>query len=205
MGNFRHVIFYALFFSMIFFFMCTPSIALTLSQKGEIVLLAGHINNGDDVEFKNFINSPANAQIKIIQLQSGGGNINAAKLIARLIRDKKLTTLVNAKTDNCASACTLLFSAGIKRHYVNAQDIEDGLYGLKQNTNGLGYHQGSNRNSNELGHYSENATKSMIAAFNEMGTHKGKDLMAFASPLWLYRISSHTALKFGIATSLSMP
>ena len=41
------------FFSMIFFFMCTPSIALTLSQKGEIVLLAGHINNGDDVEFKN--------------------------------------------------------------------------------------------------------------------------------------------------------
>ena len=193
------------FLSMIFFFMCTPSIALTLSQKGEVVLLTGHINNGDDVEFKNLINNPANAQIKIIQLQSGGGNINAAKLIARLIRDKKLTTLVNAKTDNCASACTLLFSSGIKRHYVNAQDIEDGLYGLKQNTNGLGYHQGSNRNSNEHDHYSENATKSMIAAFNEMGTHKDKDLMSLASPLWLYRISSHTALKYGIATSLSMP
>lgn len=190
---------------ILFTFSIKSTSALTMTAQGNTAFLSGPIIDDDETRFKKFITDPDNAQIKIIRLHSGGGRIHAARLIARMIRDKKLTTFVDAKTDNCASACTLLFSAGIKRHYINAQDIEDGLYGLRQTTYGLGFHEGSNQKSSELNHQSQRATETMMAAYDELGMPKAKELILLANPAWLYRLSSRTALKLGIATSINAP
>jgi hypothetical protein len=191
--------------SFLFILQLNPCHALTMTNQGNMAFLSGPIIDDDETRFKKFITDPDNAQIKIIRLHSGGGRIHAARLIARMIREKKLITFVDAKTDNCASACTLLFSAGIKRHYINAQDIEDGLYGLKQTVYGLGFHEGSNQKSSELNHQSQRATESMMSAYDEFGIPKAKELIALANPAWLYRISSRTALKLGIATHSTTP
>lgn len=191
--------------SVLLLLQLNPCHALTMAAQGNVALLSGPIIDEDEIRFNKFIADPDNAQIKIIRLHSGGGRIHAARLIARMIRDKKLTTFVDAKTDNCASACTLLFGAGVKRHYINAQDIEDGLYGLKQTTYGLGFHEGSNQKSSELNHQSQRATETMMSAYDEFGIPKAKELILLANPAWLYRVSSRTALKLGIATSTNTP
>jgi hypothetical protein len=191
-----------------FILLCTlsnPSSALTFTQKGQTAFLTGPIKDGDAIEFKAFINDPAQAQIKIIRLNSTGGRIIPARDIGRLIRSKNLTTYVDAKSDNCASACTLLFGAGVHRHYTNATSIKDGVYGFKDLTVGLGYHEGNESLSLDSNRYSGQATANMIAAYYEFGVQNAKDIITLAPPNKLYRISSQTALKLGIATSLSAP
>lgn len=50
--------------------------------------------------------------IKIVLLESDGGNIYEARGMAKLIRDNKLETRI---LDKCSSACTTVFIAGVKR------------------------------------------------------------------------------------------
>lgn len=52
--------------------------------------------------------------IKHLELNSYGGLVEAAYKIAALVREKQLTTNVR-KDAKCASACTLIFQAGVKR------------------------------------------------------------------------------------------
>ena len=182
-----------------------PSFALTMTAKGNTAFLSGPIIDTDEFTFKEFINDPAHAQIKIIRLNSSGGRVNPARSMGRLIRSKNLTTFIDAKTDNCASACTLLFGAGVNRHYVNAQAIKDGVFGFKEVSRGLGYHEGNEPLSRDANRYSGQATANMIAGYYELGVSKAKDLITLAPPNKLYRVSSQTALQFGLATSLSAP
>lgn len=53
-------------------------------------------------------------QVKNIELNSYGGNVVAAYKIAELVRERGLSTNVR-KGAKCASACTLIFQAGIHR------------------------------------------------------------------------------------------
>jgi hypothetical protein len=179
--------------------------ALEISKNGSVVMLKGPIVAGDEYEFKNFINDPSNASIKIVRLHSTGGKVIPARDIGRLIRSKNLTTLVDAKSDNCASACTLLFGAGVNRHYTNASNIKDGVYGFKELTVGLGYHEGNTPTSLDKNRYSGQATADMIAGYYEFGVKNAKDIITLAPPNKLYRVSSQTALQLGIATSLAAP
>lgn len=52
--------------------------------------------------------------IKHLELNSYGGLVEAAYQIAGLVREKQITTNVR-KDAKCASACTLIFQAGVKR------------------------------------------------------------------------------------------
>lgn len=195
------------FFGVLIYFLSTvsPSTALEISKSGSIVILKGSIVAGDEFEFKNFMNDPSNAAIKIVRLNSTGGKVIPARDIGRLIRSKNLTTYVDSKSDNCASACTLLFGAGVKRHYANAQNIKDGVYGFKEQAVGLGYHEGNAPLSLDGNKYSGQATADMIAAYYEFGVQNAKDIITLAPPNKLYRLSSQKALSLGIATSLSAP
>lgn len=53
-------------------------------------------------------------QIKTIELNSFGGAVVAAYKIAELVRERGLSTNVR-KGARCASACTLIFQAGVRR------------------------------------------------------------------------------------------
>ena len=182
-----------------------PSLALEISKKGETVFLTGSIKDGDEINFKEFLSDPSNATIRIIRLHSTGGKVIPARDIGRIIRSKNLATFVDAKTDNCASACTVIFGSGVKRHYANGQTIKNGVYGFKDLTIGLGYHEGNAPLSRDSNRYSGQATADMIAAYYEFGVKGATDIITLAPPNKLYRISSQTALNLGIATSLSVP
>lgn len=52
--------------------------------------------------------------IKTIYLNSGGGKVEDAFELANFIRENKITTIVR-KQAVCASACTMLFQAGVHR------------------------------------------------------------------------------------------
>lgn len=182
-----------------------PIFALEFSKRGDTVFVSGSVRGGDDGLFKEFMADPSNANIKIVRLNSTGGNVNAALYMARFIRSKNMITYVDGKSDNCASACTVLFAAGVKRHYANAQGIKDGVYGFKENPVGLGYHEGNNALSLSGNKYSGQATADMIAGYYEFGVKDAKELITLAPPNKLYRISAQTAVNHGIATSLSAP
>ena len=181
------------------------SSALELSKMGDVVMMSGYVNGGDDALFKDFMADPNNANIKVIRLNSTGGMAGTATRIGRLIRHKNLTTLVDGKTDNCFSACTILFSSGVRRHYINAQLIKDGVYSKPDVMPGLGFHEAHDYRSPHSHPHSGEGTAGVIAAFYEFGTKNAVDLVTLAPPNKLYYISSQTALNLGIATSLSAP
>ena len=193
-------------FGVIVFYFCisaSPTFSLEISKKGDVVILKGGIKNGDEINFKEFIFDPNNSNIKIIKLNSPGGMVIPARDIGRIIRSKNLTTLLDAKSDNCASACTVIFGSGVKRIYLNGNNIKDGVYGFKELTVGLGYHEGNNPLSRDGNRYSGQATADMIGAYYEFGVKNAKDVITLAPPNKLYRISSKTAFNLGIATDIS--
>ena len=182
-----------------------PLLALEFIKKGDTVIVSGSVRGGDDALFRDFMAEPGNANIKIVRLNSTGGIVLAALYMGRIIRAKNMITYVDGKSDNCASACTVLFAAGVKRHYANAQNIKDGVYGFKENAVGLGYHEGRNPISLGGNKYSGQATADMITGYYEFGVKGAKDLITLSPPNKLYRVSAQTAVNLGIATSLSAP
>ena len=181
------------------------SFALEIGIKGDTVFLTGLVVAGDQYNFKEVISDPVNSNIKIVKLNSQGGKTFVSIEIGRMIRDRSLITFVDAKSDNCASACTILFSSGVRRHYINAEFIKDGVYDKKMLKTGLGYHEAHSTLSLQSNHYSGQGTAEEIAAFYEFGSKNAVNLVTLAPPEKLYKISAKTAIELGLATSLLSP
>lgn len=107
------------FISMLAFSLlaATPSYAADF-QRGtvagtNVIAIAGVIGEGDDHTFRELAAaSPANT---IVVLNSEGGLVQPALEIGRAIRLKGLATAV-APDDLCASACALIWLAGVDRY-----------------------------------------------------------------------------------------
>lgn len=136
------------------------------------------------------------------ELNSGGGFVTPAQEMARLIRGAGLDTLVNAAKERCASACTALFVAGVNRHYINADKIDESDASGKF---GLGFHQGSGYNAAGVLAESGPGTAKMIDTYYEMGVPGAAGLITRASSDSLFNIAGATALETGVATSLIPP
>lgn len=84
--------------------------SIALSEDGRTLKLEGDIELGAFRKFKRIF---ADAKsVKSIWLDSGGGLVLEAFLIASLVREAKLDTYVES---NCASACTLIMASGVNR------------------------------------------------------------------------------------------
>ena len=177
-----------------------PARAITLASKGGGVVVSGSIKPGDQIEFREFI---ASANPRFIELNSTGGNVNAAGEMGRMIRAKNLPTVVDASRSSCGSACTILFAAGTSRHYVGAENIRDGVGDTKQR--GLGYHEGANFLANGRKGQSGAATGRVIDFYYEFGSGKASTLITRADWKHFYYISTATALELGLATSAKRP
>jgi hypothetical protein len=181
-----------------------PALALDMRVSGSQILLSGNIVDGDEHRFREIMDSPAGANIRVVRLNSGGGKIEPAGQIGRIIRRRGLATLVEAGSSRCGSACTVIFASGATRHYVGADRIQDGEVG-RDAYRGLAYHQGNNPLSRASGRFSGQATGAMISWYYEFGSSGARDLPDKAPPQKFYQISGATALSRGIATSLSRP
>jgi hypothetical protein len=73
--------------------------------------MMGEIEGGDAEKFIGFINSN---DIDTLGVAGPGGSLTVALEIAQMIKQRGMTTLTIEERD-CASACSLVFMAGVKR------------------------------------------------------------------------------------------
>ena len=83
---------------------------VALSDDGRFLKVEGDIELGAYRKFKRVFEGAKS--VKSIWLDSGGGLVLEAFLIAALVREAKLDTYVES---NCASACTLIMASGVNR------------------------------------------------------------------------------------------
>lgn len=180
----------------------TNSNAMEMAAHGSVISLSGPIKPQDAPNFRALF-EPIKGSVRVVDLNSTGGNIAAAVDIGRLIRANHLTTEIDASRSICSSACTVLFASGTDRRYVNGEHIREGIGGFKGH--GLGYHEGNSKLLPGKDHFSGQASADMINAYYEFGVASAADLVTKSGPLSLYFISSPTAMKLGIATSMAKP
>lgn len=178
----------------------TPGAAMEFTYHPPLILAVGHIKNGDENTFKRLLASIPKGEVKGVVLHSGGGFVHAAGEIGREIREKGLTTVVDASSVSCVSACTILFAAGTQRVYLNAGGVKDGA--TADARKGLGFHEGSSSTSRDPNHYSGAGTAQVIAFFYEFGVSGAAALATKAPPESVYMVSGPTALQIGLATRL---
>lgn len=174
--------------------------ALEMRVSGNQILLSGTIQAGDEFKFKELVDG-AGGKIRIVRLNSGGGGVEAAGQIGRIIRKHGMTTIVDAAASRCGSACTIIFGAGASRHYLNATRMADGPVSPKA-YRGLAFHEGSSPLSRAAHRYSGPATAAVIGWYYEFGISAARSLATQAPPNGMYQVSGATALSMGIATSL---
>ncbi len=200
MKNFRTGLLWLLPALPMYMSMQMPACAIEVAQRGSTIILQGKIDPGDEFIFKDFLAKTKPGQIKAVYLSGPGGFITAAREIAREIRKAGLTTVVDASRSRCYSACTGLFVAGVRRHYVNTSAVSDG-----GNKGGLGFHEGSAPSRTSTRDYSGAATAAMINMYYEMGVPGAATVVSRAANTSIYTVSGATALSLGIATSLAAP
>ncbi|MBL8590482.1 MAG: hypothetical protein JNK46_18245 [Methylobacteriaceae bacterium] len=181
---------------------CGPARALHLSEQGGVAYLSGSIEEGAADRMRDFLAQKRAQPIRILYLYSPGGMVSEAIAIGDMIRKAGLATAVDAGRAYCDSACTMVFAAGVRRHYVNADRMEEGLAGHF----GLGFHLSRTKgDARTPAMKSEAGSDKMRAYYARMGVPRAIDLCQRAAINTLYRPGGRTALAMGIATSLAAP
>lgn len=89
-------------------------IGVDIKASGSFTItVSGEITAGDDLVFARFLKLPGHLWV---DLDSPGGDVDAALAIGRLVRKREGT--VNVK-GNCYSACVLIFAGGVTRLDLN--------------------------------------------------------------------------------------
>ena len=182
--------------------LAAPARALQMTESGGVATLSGVFEVGDEVRFQSFLQQPRPAPVRVVFLNSPGGNLKAGLDIGRMVRRAGLVTAVHADRSVCDSACTLAFAGGVRRHYVNGGRVFEGMSSMM----GLGFHPAWRRGtvvSPSL--KSDEGTGRVRAFYAEMGMPRAAELMDRAAINSMYRPSGQTSLQLGIATSLSPP
>jgi hypothetical protein len=180
----------------------SPAVGLSFSDNGSEALVTGRFDLGDEIRFQEFLARPRPAPLRVVYLNSHGGNLKAGIDIGRLIRRAGLTTAVLATRHVCDSACTLAFAGGVRRHNVGGEAIYEGMSSMS----GLGFHPAHRRgNFVTPSVRTEDGTARIRAFYAEMGMPRAAELMDQAAINTLYRPSGRTTLELRIATSLSKP
>jgi hypothetical protein len=180
----------------------SPAVGLSFSDRGSEAFVTGRFDFGDEARFEEFLARPRPAPLRVVYLNSHGGNLQAGIEIGRLIRRARLATAVLATRDVCDSACTLAFAGGVRRHNVGGESVYEGMSSML----GLGFHPAHRR-----GNYvtpsmkTEDGTARIRAFYAEMGLPRAAELMDRAAINTLYRPSGRTTLELRIATSLAAP
>lgn len=174
--------------------------AAWLSADGPVATLRGAIEMGDADAFKTLLR--AHPGIRLLRLDSLGGSVQGAIALGEVVRGARLTTVVDAARDICDSACTMIFAAGVRRHFLNADATQEGFTGHS----GLGYHRSYDRGTRvEPSKLSARGERLMHDYYRRMGAAAATTLALRGSISTLWRPNGQTALRLGLATSLAPP
>jgi hypothetical protein len=176
------------------------ALALSISEAGQgVAQISGRIEFGDDATVETFLGQSRAQPIRLLKLDSPGGRVSVAARIAQTIRKSRISTVVDASSARCESACTLIFAGGVKRYYLNAESILDGV-GFGR---GIAFHRGNDLSAAR--DEDPRVTQRMLDTFRTMGMPAAAKFVAAAGTVDLYRVSGPTALKARVATSLTPP
>jgi hypothetical protein len=170
--------------------------AAEITRAGASILVRGRIEAGDDLKFAAVA---PQGSYRLVDLSSVGGTLSAAGPIGRNIRATGATTVYDASRGPCSSACTVLFVAGVRRHYVNSGSIREGIGA--QGKRGLGFHEARAYEPGNAGR----SMATMSALYYEMGSPAAADLSTRSPNRTAYYVTGATAMSTGIATSLDRP
>jgi hypothetical protein len=83
-------------------------------ERTMVITLTGEIEPGDADALKSLIKAAKDNRLPLsgMRLKSNGGELREAFILAALVRDANLSTAV-AQGDECASACAIVFAAGV--------------------------------------------------------------------------------------------
>ncbi len=184
-------------------FAIMPASAIVLIERGNgHAELRGRFDTDDEKVFQEFLARPRAQRIRVLWLHSPGGILSSGLAIGRIVRRSGIATAVDGAKAYCDSACTLVFVAGARRHYVNGQGVMEGQASLT----GLGFHGSFTRgNAINPAMRSDRGTREMTAFYRAMGVSGAVDLMQRAAISTLYRPNGATALRLRIATTLVAP
>jgi hypothetical protein len=101
-------------FALAFALCTTAAQAASIVHRGDRVILSGPIELGDELRFSPEVLQTL-PRVKIIELNSLGGNPFPAIAMGRVIKSEGLATTVTAK-GSCTSACALMWLAGSPRY-----------------------------------------------------------------------------------------
>ena len=74
---------------------------------GDTAYIVGYLSKGMEEKFSNI-----KGQVKVVVLKSAGGFVGVATVIADVVHNNNMTTIVY---DYCYSACTIIFASGKQR------------------------------------------------------------------------------------------
>ncbi len=119
--------------------LCTgPVLAdVELEARGAVAFLhSERLLPGDEATFEQFLAEPRPEPIRIVYLDSRGGNTRTAIEIGRSIRAHRIATAFHVGHGRCVSACTTVFLGGVQRFYIGSDGVQDGV----ATHLGLGFH-----------------------------------------------------------------
>jgi hypothetical protein len=183
----------------------TPAHAISITVRGADLFLNGFIELGDHAKVEAVMMANR-GKLRTVHLNSPGGWSGDMREIARDIRKQGLNTAVDGSRAVCASACTVLFAAGVQRFYYNADRIPEGVRKADASP-GLGYHGAGNSldTIRMAGQGPGAGMQGVINMYYELGSPAGATLANQAAFTQLNKINGRTARSLGIATSLSRP
>jgi hypothetical protein len=103
------------------------------AENENAVLAKGSIEQDDAFRFQTYLSKLAQKPVTSLYLESGGGSVQGAIALGRVVNEAKIRTYVTGAGARCNSACTSIFVAG--------RDRETGKpYRVKGSANAVGFH-----------------------------------------------------------------
>jgi len=113
--------------------MATAATAAQFEELPNAIRMSGTIEVGDDIRFYNLLElrSRSNNETYFMILgDSDGGYLQPAAKIARMLRDRKIISVVDTQAE-CVSACALVWAGGLGRLYWRTSAV--GVHSASEN------------------------------------------------------------------------
>lgn len=188
----------------------TAKADVQFDERGAVgYLTSRHLRPGDQEAVQEFLDSPRAQPLRIIYMDSHGGNPRVAMAIGRMIRERGLDTGYDARHGRCVSACTAMYLGGVHRYYTGGSRVRDGI----ETKVGLGFHAPR--------HPRPEGEDIMNGYYREMGAPGATNLRYHVYPRdsldqpfegvgrrgrrAMYYAGSRTAIRDGVATDTVAP
>ncbi len=172
-------------------------------------LYSQHLRPGDEETVREYLEGPDAQGLRIIYLDSRGGNPQAAMAIGQMIRERGLDTGFDARRGKCVSACTAMFMGGVRRYYLGGENIRDAA----NSRLGLGFHPPKHPSAEGEdvmnGYYAQMGARGATALRYHIYSRSSLDQpFEGTGPRGIrkmYFTGSRTAVRTGVATGTAAP